>query len=394
MESIYSEWNPALSGSIDGNQVHYILMKPASGNCNMDCRYCFYRDEAEKRRVASFGMMSGETLENTIRKLLHQGKGKYTIAFQGGEPTLRGIEFFRKAIGLAEEYNVNGSEVSFALQTNGYLIDEEWCRLFRENHFLIGVSVDGVKATHDRFRVGQDGSGTYDRVRKSVDLMKEYGVEYNVLTVVNRATAENIREIYKEYRRNGWDYQQYITCLDPLGTEPGSLSYSLTPEAYGRFLIDLFGLWYKNWRQGKAPYIRQFENYVGILLGVSPESCEQRGICSVQCVIEADGSVYPCDFYALDQYRLGNINSDRLTDLVSSLIGADFVKGSLRVSSRCRKCPYAALCRDGCRRSRIREEDEDGYYNYFCEGYRMFFDACGERLKEVAAETAAERRIQ
>ena len=111
-------------------------------------------------------------------------------------------------------------------------------------------------------------------------------------------------------------------------------------------------------------------------------------------MIEADGSVYPCDFYALDQYRLGNINSDRLTDLVSSLIGADFVKGSLRVSSRCRKCPYAALCRDGCRRSRIREEDEDGYYNYFCEGYRMFFDACGERLKEVAAETAAERRIQ
>ncbi|MGN1024634.1 MAG: anaerobic sulfatase maturase [Lachnospiraceae bacterium] len=374
------------------NRVRYVLMKPASGNCNMNCRYCFYRDEAEKRKIASYGMMSEETLENAIRKLLHQGKGSYTIAFQGGEPTLRGLDFYRKAVKFSEEYNASGSEVTFALQTNGYLLDENWCAFFKEHHFLVGISVDGTRATHDLFRVGQDDHGTYDRVRRSVDLLKAYDVDYNILTVVNRATAEHIREIYQEYRRNGWQYQQYITCLDPIGTEPGSLPYSLTPRAYGQFLIDLFGLWYKNWRQGREPYIRQFDNYIGILLGYEPESCEQRGVCSVQCVIEADGSVYPCDFYALDSYRLGNINTDRLPDLMSSPVGADFVKGSLQVSSRCRQCPYAVLCRDGCRRSRVRNEGEDGYTNYFCEGYRMFFDACGERLREVAQETAARER--
>ena len=195
--------------------------------------------------------------------------------------------------------------------------------------------------------------------------------------------AENIKEIYKEYMRNGWKYQQYITCLDPVGETKGERPYSLTPEIYGQFLINLFRLWYKDWRRGREPYIRQFENYIGVLLGYPPESCEQRGICSVQCVTEADGGVYPCDFYVMDEYRLGNFNTDRISDFFEHEKAGEFVEESKKWSDRCRSCEYFSLCRNGCRRSRVEEENTGTYRNYFCEGYRSFFKACEKELTEI-----------
>ena len=222
-------------------------------------------------------------------------------------------------------------------------------------------------------------------------MFEKYQIEYNILTVVNRQVAENVKEIYKEYKQNGWKYQQYITCLDPFGEPKGQRPYSLTPEIYGQFLIDLFQLWYKDWRRGKAPYIRQFENYVGILLGYPPESCEQRGICSVQCVTEADGSVYPCDFYAMDAYRLGNFNTDQITDFFERKESKQFVEESKKWSEQCKQCEYFSLCRSGCRRSRVGEKDAGTYRNYFCEGYRKFFQVCGANLMEIAKYVSEER---
>ncbi len=366
-----------------------ILIKPASGLCNMRCDYCFYCDEAQNRETASYGMMSEETLRRLVKKVMFQAEGEVCFAFQGGEPTLRGIDFFRKAVELEERFNRNHVRVRNTLQTNGYDLDEEWCRLFRDHDFLIGVSVDGTQTLHDRYRHGAGGGGSYERVRSSIRLLEEYGVEYNILTVVTRQMAEHIHEIYQEFRQNGWMYQQYIACLDPLGEEPGQREYSLTPEMYGGFLTELFDLWYRDWRKGRAPYIRQFENYIGILMGYPPESCEQRGICSIQCVTEADGSVYPCDFYVLDEYCLGNFNTDKIKDFFESETGADFVKESRNVSGICRECPWYSLCRSGCRRHRSVLDKDGGYRNYFCEGYRYFFEKCGERMREIAAYLAA-----
>lgn len=360
----------------------HVMIKPASGLCNMACAYCFYCDEASSRAQASYGMMSEETLRDVIRKTIAHADGQITYAFQGGEPSLRGLDFYRKAVELQAHYNRNGVEVQNAFQTNGYTIDAEWCRFFAEHHFLVGLSVDGVRETHDRFRKDPAGRGTYDRALQTAALMDRYGVEYNILTVLHSETAAHIEEIYEDYRRRGWRYQQYILCLDPL--EAGhAQEYSLSPEAYGRCLTRLFDLWYRDVKRGRAPYIRQFDNYVGILKGFAPESCDMRGRCQAQCIVEADGSVYPCDFYALDPWRLGSYTTDSFRQIAESPVIRTFEARSLEADPKCRECPHAGLCRGGCQRQKDRVGND--YVNHYCEGYRYFFEHCTERLRELAA---------
>ena len=360
------------------------LIKPASSNCSMRCDYCFYRDEAEKRGRASYGMMTEETLKNVIRRCLLPAEGACAFAFQGGEPTLRGLAFFEKAVEYAAHFNRRGLPVQFSLQTNGFAVDDAWSAFFAKNGFLLGVSVDGTEAIHDRYRHAPDGGPTYARVMKTIESLEKHGVEYNILTVVHRDTAEHIEEIYRGYRKKGWRYLQFITCLDPLGEPRGGKPYSLTPEAYGRFLIRLFDLWYQDWQAGRAPSIRQFENYVGILLGMPPESCEQRGTCGVQYAVEADGSVYPCDFYALDAWKLGNFNENRLSEIDERREALGFRQLSFPVPAACEACRWYSLCRNACRRCRLPLGGPEGGINYFCAGYQMFFSHCYDRLRAIA----------
>lgn len=360
-----------------------VLMKPASSLCNMSCRYCFYCDEAQKREQASYGMMSEATLKNVIRKTLTRAEHVASYAYQGGEPTLRGLEFFEKAVAYQKQYNQRGIRVQNALQTNGYVIDEAWCRFFKENHFLVGLSIDGTRETHDYFRHDRNGGGTYDTVSRAAALMDRFQVDYNILTVVTAEVAANIKAVYKDYRRHGWHYQQYIACLEPLGEGHGTTPYALTPEIYGKFLVELFELWYADVQHGRAPYIRQFENYVGLAAGYMAEACDQRGECGIQNVVEADGSVYPCDFYMLDEYRLGNFNEDRLDHINQRRQKLGFVERSRKLDAACKNCPYYKLCRGGCQRHRDFDSASGLYRNYFCQSYRIFFDACYDRLVEL-----------
>ena len=365
-------------------RLYTVLIKPVSGQCNMQCDYCFYCDEMKNRSTASYGRMSEQTLRKVIRRAMRQAGEEICFAFQGGEPTLRGLDFYSRAIELEERFNTGHTRVLNSIQTNGLALDEEWCRFFREHDFLVGVSLDGTKRCHDMYRHDSGGGGTYRRVTESIKLLEEFGVRFNILTVVTAQTAEHIEEIYGEYRKNGWQYQQYIACLDPIGAPPGQQDYSLTPEAYGRFLTKLFRMWHKDWRRGKAPYIRQFENYIGMLNGYAPESCEQCGVCSVQCVAEADGSAYPCDFYVLDEYRLGDYGENDIRQMTECAAAKAFVRRSLNISAECRACEWYSLCRCGCQRCRIRDGEKDGYINSLCGGYRMFFDKCGRQLQEIA----------
>ena len=371
-----------------------VVIKPASGICNMKCDYCFYCDEAKKRITKSYGFMTERTLRNVIRKTMLHADGMISYVFQGGEPTLRGLEFFEKVIEYQKQYNKNRVYVNNAIQTNGYALNEEWAKFFKENHFLVGFSLDGTKENHDLYRHNTEGEGTYDRILKSINLMDAYGVDYNILTVVTKDTAEHISEIYKEYQTRGWNYQQYIACLDPLGEERGKNPYALTPVQYGSFLIELFQLWYEDWKKKKQPYIRQFDNYIGILMGYQPESCDQRGSCGVQTVVEADGSVYPCDFYMLDEYYLGNLNEHRIEDIERMRKEIGFIERSEKVSEECRKCQYYRICRGGCQRNRERNSYSGEYENYFCSGYKMFFDACLEQLKEIAREVNFRKSVR
>lgn len=361
-----------------------VLIKPASGMCNMNCDYCFYRDEAAKRAQAFYGLMSETTLKNVIRKTMLNADPAIHYMFQGGEPTLAGLPFFEKALQFQQHYNKKRIPVYNALQTNGILIDEDWCRFLAANRFLVGLSLDGTQEVHDSLRRNGAGRGTFAQVCRAAELLARFGVEFNILTVVTPAVAEHIMEIYSFYKEHGWLYQQYIACLDPLGEGHGRTPYALTPEVYGRFLIDLFDLWYQDVRNGNAPYNRQFENYVAVASGRLPASCDQCGVCSIQHTVEANGNVYPCDFYTLDEYLLGNFNENSFAQITEKRREIRFIERSLLLSDECRSCRFHKLCKGGCQRCRDYNPQTKVYENYFCESYRMFFAACEGRICELA----------
>lgn len=365
-----------------------LLIKPASGSCNMRCDYCFYADEMKKRGTSCYGKMSRETLKAVVEKTYAFAEGSCTFAFQGGEPTLAGLDFFQYFIELQQRFNTSSVPTALAIQTNGYALTAEWADFFAKNHFLVGLSVDGIRYTHDAYRRGADGGDTFARVMRTAELFDKYHVDYNVLTVVNRRTAERIGRIYEFYRKQGWRYQQYIACLDPIGEQPGGRPYSLTPDIYGKFLVELFELWYLDLMKGEQPYIRQFENYVGILMGIEPEACDQRGCCSVQHVVEADGSVYPCDFYVSEAWRMGSFLTDSLEKMDRRALQSGFIEASMHPAEECRRCPYALLCRGGCRRNRDAGAGRPGGIvrglNCFCDSYKYFFERELPKLQDIA----------
>lgn len=356
--------------------VQNLLIKPVSGRCNLHCRYCFYRDEMENRGQGDYGVMPPETLEAVLKKALAAAEGSCSIAFQGGEPTLAGLDFFERAVELQEKHNVGGVKIRNAIQTNGICIDESWARFLAQHQFLVGLSLDGLRRTHDANRLTYDCQGTFYRVLEAAAVLEKAGADFNILTVVNKQTAAQIYRIYAFYKRQGYRYLQFIPCLDPIGHTPGETDWSLTPGDYGAFLCTLFDLWFEDFRRGEQPYIRQFENYVAILCGYLPEACDMRGRCSNQFVVEADGSVYPCDFYALDGYRLGSFLDNTAEELERA--AEAFIEASRPRPPGCADCRYYPLCRGGCRRHRL----PGG--NYFCAGLRQFFDHAAERLAWIA----------
>lgn len=361
-----------------------LLIKPASGNCNMRCRYCFYADELDNREIRSYGKMSVDTMHTIVDKAMEYGDYECTIAFQGGEPTLAGLDFYRDLVAYVTAHeNPKKLKIHYALQTNGYLINEEWAAFLGENHFLVGVSLDGLKEIHDRYRLDVAGKGTYQRVISAIRLLEKHQVEYNILTVVTASTARNGQKIYNYFKKNHFGYQQYIECLDPIGEEPGQHEYSLTPEKYGEFLKSMFDAWYLDMRSGTYVYNRYFENLMMIMAGQQPESCNMRGVCGKQWVFEADGSVYPCDFYALDQWCLGNINKNSFEEMDQKRDELGFIQWSMRQQEDCQKCRWFGLCRNGCRRNREPVTAEHTNRNYFCKSYQMFFEYAYPRLEEV-----------
>jgi uncharacterized protein len=363
-----------------------LLIKPASGSCNLRCKYCFYHDEMQNREKQNYGFMSLETLEEIVKKTLTYSEHQCDFIFQGGEPTLVGLDFYKKLLEFEHKYNIHNVKVMNSIQTNGYQLGEEWAEFFAANNFLVGVSLDGIKYTHDAYRENSMGTGSFGEIMKTLELFDKKGVDYNILTVVNRRTAERITRIYEFYKKNNWKYQQYIACLDPLGEPKGSREYSLTPEIYGEFLVNLFDLWYLDLCKGEQPYIRQFENYISLLMGYPPESCDMKGCCSIQHVVEADGSVYPCDFYVMDEYKIGNFLKDSIEEMGNRGLESEFVEASLNRPEECKTCKYAYLCRGGCRRNR--QIDEAGHLglNYFCSSYKYFFEKTHTRMEEISRQ--------
>jgi uncharacterized protein len=360
------------------------LIKPASSNCNLRCKYCFYHSVSENRDVASYGIMKEDTLEDIVKKGLEYADDFCTFAFQGGEPTITGLSFFEKLIEFEKKHNVKNVKINNALQTNGMFIDENWAKFLRNNNFLVGLSLDGPKEIHDMNRIDAIQSGTFNRVMKTVALFNKYKVEYNILCVVTSLTARHITKIYNFYRQNNFKYLQFISCLDPLNELQGQHPYSLKPKDYEEFLKISFDRWYEDVMKGEYVSIRYFDNLVSMMLGHRPEACNMNGRCTCQFVIEADGGVYPCDFYVLDQWKIGNIRDELIKEIMCNENGKKFVQDSLSITNECRECKWYGMCRGGCRRERQNFQIGELSQNYYCSSYKEFFNYAYPRLLNVA----------
>ena len=350
-----------------------LLIKPASGHCNLRCSYCFYADEISHREVPLRAVMDLETQEIILGKLFDYADGPITVCFQGGEPTLASLAFFKHFVANAATRNKHSLPIQYALQTNGMILDDSWASFFAKNKFLIGLSLDGPADIHDQCRVHSDGLGTFESVFNAAEILRSHQVEYNVLTVLTAHSAPRIKDIYRFFTQNGFDYQQYIPCLDPLESPRGSFAYSLLPEVYAQCMIDLFDMWYQDQLNGNAVYIRDFENLAGIILGYPAERCGMSGRCVNQFVIEANADVYPCDFYTLDPYCIGNLKRNAFEELEAGCDRCGFISASLMVHHSCQHCEWYNFCRGGCRRDRQGIQLHDIGLNYFCEANKVFF---------------------
>ena len=358
-----------------------VLIKPVSGQCNMKCRYCFYVDEMAHRDTAVFKAMDDKILEMVVRRSLLAVDHDITFCFQGGEPTLAGASFFRKFLKLERQYGAaSGLTITHTLQTNGLSLSEELLDVFEEGNFLIGVSVDGTKAIHDSRRIDAGGQGTYDRVLKNLKKLDERGIPHNILCVVDNDIARRPQEVFKTLAPHF--YLQFIACLDPL--VPDSDNTALAPDLYGEFLIEIYRLYAHAIRSGKPVSIRTFDDWLGMLMGHPPGSCGLLGHCTPYILIESNGNVYPCDFYALDEWCLGNIVDTTVPRILRSERMMRFLRESHDIPEACPQCEYYMICRGGCRRDRDRSGALGA--NRLCAAYKRFFKACLQDMKKLCGE--------
>ncbi len=364
-----------------------VLIKPASGSCNMRCTYCFYADVMDNRAVANYGIMKTETAHQLIDRVLLESEHGCAFMFQGGEPTLAGLQYFEDFVSYVKNMNKKNIPVSYAIQTNGFAINDEWAQFFVKENFLVGLSLDGTAEVNAQFRFDSQKMPAFDKIMAAAKLFDRYKVEYNILTVVTPQLASKIHKVFPFYKQNGFTYQQYIPCIpdfdyDSSRSNKGSKeNFFLTAKTYGVFLKKLFDLWYDSMIKNKYIYIRYFENLAGMLTGARPESCNMNGFCSIQFVVEADGSVYPCDFYVTDEWRIGSILDTSLTDLYASSRAQDFITRSRHIHPDCQKCEWGSLCRCGCYRER--EHLEKGGKNRFCSAFKEFFPYVMPRLQQL-----------
>lgn len=358
-----------------------LLIKPASSRCNLRCRYCFYEDVSNHRQQKDMGCMTEETVRCVISKAFHAvcPGGSITFLFQGGEPTMVGLDFYKTFLSLEKEYQKNGIACHHAIQTNGMVLNEAWADFFREHGFLVGLSLDGTEFLHNQFRVDRSGKGTWSRTVAALHLLEQHQVETNLLCVVTDQAAKKPVQIYRSLSGFAGNALQFIPCMDPMDESGYAQDYSLTPEGYGKFLCQVFDCWYRDWKAGKYVSIRNFDDYLCHLLRLPPSSCAASGSCGHYLVVEGDGSLYPCDYYVLDCWNMGNIHSATIPEVLEGIISQKFLEDGRKRPRSCASCRYAPLCRGGCKRD-WRPDGE----NRYCRAYQAFFPYAIERLEEMA----------
>jgi len=356
-----------------------VMFKPASADCNLACSYCYYRPVERLYGHPRAPRMDIAVVEAACDQYLALKPRELKFGWQGGEPTLMGLDFFRQVVRVQRERSRNGRFAN-TLQTNGVLLDDEWCRFLKENGFLVGLSVDGPPEMN-RFRRFRDGRPTHQRAMRALDLLREHEVDFNVLIVISTANAEHPREVFRFLVENELRFAQLIPCTEPSAGGQGLTKYSITAEQYGDFMLSFFDAWVENDDPGY--YVRRIDNWLHVFFGLEPEMCEYRGDCSNLLTIEYNGDVYPCDFFVERRYRLGNVLSETLEQMLRGKTFRQFVRATRRRPAACRDCQWLAVCHGGCYRHRDKLGIGPDDKPYLCEANKRIFAHVFGRFQEL-----------
>jgi serine-type anaerobic sulfatase-maturating enzyme len=358
-----------------------LLIKPAGSDCNIACGYCFYRRVGDMHGEGAH-RMSDEVLTAMIRRYMKLRMPQSVFAWQGGEPTLMGLPFFERAVSLMQQFGQRGQSVSNALQTNGILIDEKWCKFLRGYNFLVGLSLDGPPEIHDHYRVTMNDKGTHAEVLRAFKLMQQSQVEFNTLTVVNELTAKHAKTLYGYFLELGMKHMQFIPCIETDSRTLEPHPFSVTPEAYADFLCELFDCWKKD--VFDCVSIRMFDGILNKELTGCTNLCYLDGTCGECPVIEYNGDVYPCDFFVEPEQKLGNILKTPLDKIVTRAKARQFRAGRFKLPGDCEGCEWVNLCRGGCMKDRERIGGSFDVPTWFCETYKRFFPYVHDEIKSIA----------
>lgn len=374
----------------------HILTKPIGPICNLDCQYCFYLEKEKLYPGESQWRMSDAVLGEYIRQYIHtQPAEEIHFAWQGGEPTLLGVEFFRKAVALQNKLS-GGKIISNALQTNGTLLDDEWCKFLAAERFLVGLSIDGPRELHDQHRVDKAQKPTFDKVMRGLEMLKRHGVNFNTLTVVNRTNARQPLEVYRFLKSIGSEFIQFIPLVERKAGDKGKATglgfaappdascgdnlespvtdWSVEAEQYGDFLCTIFDEWIR--RDVGSTFVQLFDVALGNWMGLGSSLCVFAEKCGAALAIEHNGDLYSCDHYVYPKYRLGNLMNRSLGEMVRSPQQLKFGEDKLNLLPRfCRECEVRFACNGECPKHRfIKTPDGEDGLNYLCAAYKMFFN--------------------
>jgi uncharacterized protein len=366
-----------------------LLVKPASADCNLRCTYCFYLGRSALYPETRVHRMSEAVLERMVQSYMATRQPAYSFGWQGGEPTLMGVDFFRKVTEFQQKYGAAGSRVSNGLQTNGTLITEELAEHLARYHFLVGVSLDGPQPVHDRFRRSPGGQGSHAEVLKGISRLREHRVEFNILTLVSRSNVAQPKEIYRYLCDQGFLYHQYIECVE-FDAKGGLQPFAVSGPEWGDFLCGIYDEWHP--RDTRRVSVRLFDSIVARMVLGDANVCAMSDDCRQYFVVEHNGDVYPCDFFVRRDLRLGNVRDGSWEAFAESSAYREFGRRKRDWNAACANCEYLRFCGGCCPKNRSAEGRDPKRLSVLCEGWRAFFRHTLEGFRHLADEVWAERQ--
>ena len=368
----------------------YVMLKPAGAHCNLACRYCYYLDKAKLYPDEPKHVMSDELLERFTREYIQsQGTPEVLFAWHGGETLMRPISFYERAMALQRKYAA-GRRIENCIQTNGTLLTPEWCRFFRDNHWLVGISIDGPQEFHDEYRRNRGGAPSWAKVMKGIDLLNKYHVEWNAMAVVNDYNADYPLDFYRFFKEIGCHYLQFTPIVERM-PDGEVADFNVSPRQWGDFLCAVFDEWVK--ADVGTYFVQLFDSTLANWCGVQPGVCTMGRDCGHAAVMEFNGDVYACDHFVLPEYRLGNIHQTSLQDLLYGERQEKFrqLKHD-RLPQQCLECEWEFACHGECPKNRFCQtaSGEEGL-NYLCAGYAQFFHHVAPYMDRMKAELLAGR---